>query len=271
ITGSGSRLGKLLCADKRVRKISFTGSTDVGEQITQIAGVKKLSLELGSSCPMIVMPDADLDQVAAATATGGFVNAGQVCISLQRVVVHQKVYADYLDAVKSAVEGISVGDPMEESTKLSAMINEAEAARVSDWLQEAVQGGARLITGGDREKAIVQPTVIADVKPGMRLATQELFGPAIGVAPVESFDEAMEIANGVNYGLGASIFTKDVNTALRFAQLIESGNAMINWSPLWRADLMPYGGFKGSGIGKEGPRYAVEEMTELKTVAFHGL
>ena len=271
ITGSGSRLGKLLCADKRVRKISFTGSTDVGEQITQIAGVKKLSLELGSSCPMLVMPDADLEQVAAATATGGFVNAGQVCISLQRVVVHQKVYADYLDVVKGAVEDISVGNPMEESTKLSAMINEAEAARVSDWLQEAVLGGARLITGGAREKAIVQPTVIADIKPGMRLATQELFGPAIGVAPVGSFEEAMQIANSVNYGLGASIFTKDVNTALRFAQQIESGNAMINWSPLWRADLMPYGGFKGSGIGKEGPRYAVEEMTELKTVAFHGL
>jgi glyceraldehyde-3-phosphate dehydrogenase (NADP+) len=270
ITGSGSKIGPALCADSRVRKISFTGSTGVGEQITKIAGVKKLSLELGSSCPMIVMPDADLAQVAEATATGGFVNAGQVCISLQRVIVHQDIYADYLDAVKGPVEAIKIGDPLADDTKLGAMVNEGEAERVGSWIDEAVQGGARVITGGQRNGAVLAPTVVADVKPDMRISCDEIFGPAVSVTPVADIDEAIAVANGVDFGLGAGIFTRDINAALRFAREAESGNIMINWSPLWRADLMPYGGFKGSGIGKEGPRYAVEEMTEIKTVVFHG-
>jgi glyceraldehyde-3-phosphate dehydrogenase (NADP+) len=270
ITGSGSRIGPALCADSRVRKISFTGSTGVGEQITRVAGVKKLSLELGSSCPMIVMPDADLAQVAEATATGGFVNAGQVCISLQRVIVHKDIYADYLEAVKGPVEAIKVGDSLADDTQLSAMVSEQEAERVGAWIDEAVQGGARVITGGQRQGAVFAPTIVADVKPDMRISCDEIFGPAISVLPVADIDEAIAVANGVNFGLGSGIFTRDINTALRFARDAESGMVMINWSPLWRADLMPYGGFKGSGIGKEGPRYAVEEMTEIKTVVFHG-
>jgi glyceraldehyde-3-phosphate dehydrogenase (NADP+) len=270
ITGSGSRIGPALCADSRVRKISFTGSTGVGEQITRVAGVKKLSLELGSSCPMIVMPDADLAQVAEATATGGFVNAGQVCISLQRVIVHKDIYADYLEAVKGPVEAIKVGDSLADDTQLSAMVSEQEAERVGAWIDEAVQGGARVITGGQRNGAVFAPTVVADVKPDMRISCDEIFGPAISVLPVADIDEAIAVANGVNFGLGSGIFTRDINAALRFARDAESGMVMINWSPLWRADLMPYGGFKGSGIGKEGPRYAVEEMTEIKTVVFHG-
>jgi glyceraldehyde-3-phosphate dehydrogenase (NADP+) len=253
-----------------VRKISFTGSTGVGEQITKIAGVKKLSLELGSSCPMIVMSDADLAQVAEATATGGFVNAGQVCISLQRVIVHQDIYADYLDAVKGPVEAIKIGDPLADDTKLGAMVNEGEAERVGSWIDEAVQGGARVITGGQRNGAVLAPTVVADVKPDMRISCDEIFGPAVSVTPVADIDEAIAVANGVDFGLGAGIFTRDINAALRFAREAESGNILINWSPLWRADLMPYGGFKGSCIGKVGPRYAVEEMTEIKTVVFHG-
>jgi acyl-CoA reductase-like NAD-dependent aldehyde dehydrogenase len=270
ITGSGSKIGPLLCADSRVRKISFTGSTVVGEQITKVAGIKKLSLELGSSCPMIVLPDADLAQVAEATATGGFVNAGQVCISLQRAIVHQDIYADYLEAVKGPVEAIKVGEPLANDTKLSAMVSVQEAERVESWIDEAVRGGARVITGGERNGAVFAPTVVADVKPEMRISCDELFGPVVSVTPVADIDEAIALANGVDYGLGAGIFTRDINAALRFARDAESGNIMINWSPLWRADLMPYGGFKGSGIGKEGPRYAVEEMTEIKTVVFHG-
>jgi len=271
ITGSGGTLGPALCADDRVRKISFTGSTAVGEAITRVAGVKKLSLELGSNCPMVVMPDADLEQVAAATATAGYVNAGQVCISLQRVLVHRDIYVDYLDAVKAPVQAIRVGPSLGEDTQLSAMISETEAERVGDWVEEAVGNGARLLTGGNRDGAIFEPTVVADVDPKMRVFADEVFGPAVAVTPVSDIDDAVRLANDSRYGLAAAIFTQDVTNAMRFAREAESGNVHVNWTPLWRADLMPYGGVKGSGFGKEGIRYAAEEMTELKTVVVHGL
>jgi acyl-CoA reductase-like NAD-dependent aldehyde dehydrogenase len=271
ITGSGSKIGPALCADPRVRKISFTGSTEVGEQITRVAGVKKLSLELGSNCPLIILPDADLQAAAQATSLGGYVNAGQVCISTQRVVVHRRVYADFLDALKPPVEAIKVGDPLAEDTRLSAMVSEKEAQRVEAWVNEAAARGAWVVTGGERQGAVYAPTIVADVQPDMRISCEELFGPAVAVTPVDSVDEAIAFANDSRYGLGSGIFTRDVNTALRFAKQAQTGNVMINWTPLWRADLMPYGGFKSSGIGKEGPRYAVEEMTEIKTVVFHGV
>ncbi len=271
LTGSGAFLGPLLCADARVRKITFTGSTEVGEQITRVAGVKKLSLELGSNAPLIVLPDADLDAVAAATAIGGYVNAGQVCISTQRVLVQQRVYADFIDALKPRVEAIQVGDPLAAGTQLSAMISETEAQRVEAWINEAVLAGARVVTGGQRHGAVFAPTIVADVKPSMRISRDEIFGPAVAVTPVDSLDDALQHANDSRYGLSAGIFTRNIADAMRFAREAESGNVHINWTPLWRADFMPYGGFKGSGIGKEGPRYAVEEMTELKTVVIHGL
>jgi glyceraldehyde-3-phosphate dehydrogenase (NADP+) len=271
ITGAGAVIGGRLCADSRVRKISFTGSTSVGEKITQVAGVKKLSLELGSNSPLVVLPDADLEVVAAATALGGYVNAGQVCISTQRVLVHRRVYGEFLDALKKPVEAIKVGNPLEEETRLSAMISEQDAERVGTWIKEAVAQGARIVTGGERNGAVFAPTIVADVKPSMRVSCDELFGPAVAVSPVESVDEAIQLANDSRYGLGAGIFTRDINNALKFARRVQSGNVMINWTPLWRADLMPYGGFKQSGIGKEGPRYVVEEMTEMKTVVFHGV
>jgi acyl-CoA reductase-like NAD-dependent aldehyde dehydrogenase len=254
-----------------VRKISFTGSTEVGEQLAKVAGVKKLSLELGSNSPLVIMPDADLDKVADATTVGGFVNAGQVCISTQRVLVHRKVYSDFLDALKPRVEALKVGDPLADDTKLSAMITVGDAERVEGWFKEAVQGGARLITGGQRDGAVIAPTIVADVKPEMKVSAEELFGPAVAVTPVETIDEAIAFANNSKYGLGAGIFTRDINNAWRFAREVQSGTIQINWTPLWRADFMPYGGFKGSGIGREGPRYAIEEMTELKTVVFHGI
>jgi acyl-CoA reductase-like NAD-dependent aldehyde dehydrogenase len=271
ITGSGSRLGPLLCADPRVRKISFTGSTEVGERLAKIAGIKKLSLELGANCPLVVLPDADVNRVAEATAVGGYVNAGQVCISTQRVLVHRQVYGDFLSALKPLVEAIKVGDPFAQDTKLSAMITVDDAKRVEAWVQEAAKNGARVITGGQREGAVVAPTIVADVNPQMRVSCEELFGPAIAVTPVDTAEEAIALANNSKYGLGAGIFTRDINSAWRFAREVQSGTIQINSTPLWRADLMPYGGFKGSGIGREGPRYAIEEMTEIKTVVFHGI
>jgi acyl-CoA reductase-like NAD-dependent aldehyde dehydrogenase len=271
VTGSGSRIGPILCRDQRVRKISFTGSTEVGERLANVAGVKKLSLELGSNCPLVILPDADLDQVAEATAVGGYVNAGQVCISTQRVLVHRKIYVDFLDALKQRVSSIKVGDPLEKDTKLSAMITVKDAERVESWVREAAQDGAQVVTGGDRQGAIFAPTIIADVKPEMRISCEEVFGPVVAVTPIETVDEAIALATDSKYGLGAGIFTRDIQSAWRFAREVQCGTIQINWTPLWRADFMPYGGFKGSGIGREGPRYAVEEMTEIKTVVFHGI
>ncbi|HLM82973.1 MAG TPA: aldehyde dehydrogenase family protein [Terriglobales bacterium] len=270
ITGAGSRLGPILCADPRVRKITFTGSTEVGKQLAKAGAGKKLSLEMGANCPLVVLPDADLDKVAEATAVGGYVNAGQVCISAQRILVHRRAYADFLSMLKRRVEAIKVGDPLAEDTRLSAMITVSDARRVESWVQEAVQGGARVVTGGERQGAVFAPTIVADVKPQMRVSREELFGPAVAVTPVDSMAEAIALANDSKYGLGSGIFTRDINSAWRFAREMQSGTIQINWTPLWRADLMPYGGFKDSGIGREGPRYALEELTEIKTVVFHG-
>ena len=271
ITGAGSRIGTALCRDARVRKISFTGSVPVGNAITQVAGVKKLSLELGSNAPLIVMQDADLEQVGTLTAMSGFINAGQVCISTQRVFVHRAVYGEVLERLKAEAEAIKIGDPMEDATRLGAMIAEKEAVRVGEWIEEAVADGARVVTGAERERGVFKPTVVADVNLKSRLFREELFGPALGVIPVDNIEQAITLANDSAFGLAAGIFTRDIKAAMRFAREVNCGSLMINWSPLWRADLMPYGGMKDSGIGKEGPRYAIQEMTETKTVVIHGL
>ena len=271
LTGPGGEIGTVLCADERVRKISFTGSTEVGRRIAAVAGVKKLSLELGANCPVVVWPDADREQTAAAAALGGYVNAGQVCISVQRILVDRGVYTDFLDALVPRVRSLRVGDPAAEETQVSALISEREAARVETTIRGAAEAGAKVLTGGGRSGAVVEPTVVADVDPQLPLSRDELFGPAVAVTPVAGIDEAIALANDSSYGLGAGIFTSNVTNALRFARDVDCGSIQINWTPLWRADLMPYGGLKGSGIGKEGPRYAVEEMTEQKVVVFHGI
>ncbi len=269
VTGPGGTIGDALCGDPRVRKISFTGSRDIGEHICRVAGLKKVTMELGSNSPIIVMPDADIDKVAQATAVTGFGYAGQVCISTQRVLVDSKVYGNYLDALKPQVEAITTGNPLEETVRMGPMIRESDAQRVGEWIAEAVEGGAHILTGGERSGTMHAPTVVADVKPEMRISCEELFGPAVAVTRVSSIDEAIAVANDTNYGLSAGIFTENIGWAMRFAREVEAGNLMINWGPQWRADLMPYGGLKDSGIGKEGPRYAIEEMTELKMVVFH--
>ena len=271
ITGSGSDLGPVLCADPRVRKISFTGSTGVGEEITRVAGVKRLSLELGSSAPLIVLPDADVEAAAAAIASGGYVNAGQVCISVQRVVVDRAVHGDLLDALVPQVDQIQLGHPQEATTGMGSLISEIEAKRVESMLLAAREAGATLVAGGDRDGARMTPAIVDQVAPESALAQEELFGPAVAISTVAGIDEAIAVANGTPYGLAAGIFTRDVNAAMRFANEVDAGVLHVNWSPLWRATTMPYGGLKASGIGKEGPEYAIEEMTETKSVVFHGL
>ena len=269
VTGSGGVIGDSLVGDPRVRKVTFTGSLEVGEHICKTAGLKKVTMELGSNAPLIVMPDADMGKVVAATVSTGFSNAGQVCISAQRVIASQDIYADYLDALTEGVERISTGNPLEEGVKMGPMVRAQDAARVNEWINEAVGAGARTLVGGEYEGALHQPTIVADVSPEMRISREELFGPAVAVTPFEDIDEAIGMANDSNYGLAAGIFTQNIDWAMKFAREIHSGNLHINSGPQWRADLMPYGGVKDSGMGKEGPKYAVQEMTELKMVVYH--
>ena len=269
LTGSGGQIGDILCSDPRVRKISFTGSRNVGERICRTAGIKKVTMELGSNAPVIVLPDADLDKAANAIAVTGFANAGQVCISAQRILTHSSVYGDLIDALKPKVDDLTTGDPLDEATKVGPMVRESDAVRVSEWIQEAAGQGARLLGGGEREGAVLTPSVLVDVTPEMKVSADEVFGPTVGLTPVDSVDEAIELANQTNYGLSAAIFTENLDNAMRFAREVDSGNLHINWGSQWRADLMPYGGLKDSGFGKEGPKYAVQEMTETKMVVMH--
>ena len=270
LTGPGRIIGDALVTDPRVGKVSFTGSTATGEHITRIAGIKKLSLELGSSCPVVVLPDADVELAASAVAAGGYINAGQVCISVQRVITHPAVAADFLDALVPKVEAIRTGDPGSPDTTMGTLITTDEAERVEETIRRAVDEGAKLLTGGGRDGAIVAPAVVAGVDPRSSFSQDELFGPAVAVSSAEDIRSAIAQANGTPYGLGAGIFTSDVSGAVRAIREIDAGTVHINWTPLWRADLMPYGGLKASGIGKEGPRSAVAEMTDVKTVILHG-
>ena len=269
VTGSGGEIGDVLTGDPRVRKITFTGSMEVGDRICRNAGIKKVTMELGSNSPLIVMSDADLEKVAAATAASGFANAGQVCISTQRVFADRRIYADFLDALVESTQAFAPGNPQDESVRMGPMIRESDATRIGEWIAEAVQQGARIAVGGDYEGTLHAPTVIADAKPDMRVSREELFGPAVAVSSFSDIDEAINMANDSRFGLSAGIFTQNIDWAMRFAREVHSGNLHINSSPQWRADLMPYGGLKDSGMGKEGPAYAVQEMTELKMVVFH--
>jgi acyl-CoA reductase-like NAD-dependent aldehyde dehydrogenase len=269
LTGDGRALGTQLCSDPRVRKITFTGSTAAGEQITRVAGIKSIALELGGNAPVIVLANGDIEAAAAQIALGGYANAGQVCISTQRVIVERRVYGDMLDALAPRIAEITTGDPMVDGTRLAAMITEGEAARVNDWIGEAVSQGARVVAGGGRDGAVHEATLIGDVDPSMRLFQEELFGPAVTLTPAEDAREALALANDSAYGLTAGVFTSDLNTALAHMRKLEAGVIYINGAPPWRADLMPYGGVKQSGVGTEGPRYAVQAMTEVRTVVFN--
>ena len=269
VTGSGAEIGDVLTGDPRIRKITFTGSVEIGDRICRNAGVKKVTMELGSNSPLIIMSDADLEKVAAATAASGFSNAGQVCISTQRVFAGRRIYADFLDALVESTKAYAPGNPQDESVRMGPMIRESDATRVGEWIAEAVQQGARIAIGGDYEGTLHAPTVIADATPDMRVSREELFGPALAVSSFSDIDEAIAMANDSRFGLSAGIFTQNIDWAMKFAKEVHSGNLHINSSPQWRADLMPYGGLKESGMGKEGPAYAVQEMTELKMVVFH--
>jgi glyceraldehyde-3-phosphate dehydrogenase (NADP+) len=218
---------------------------------------------------MIVLPDADMDLVAQQTVASGFANAGQVCISAQRLLVVDSVHDDFMNAVLPKVEGLIAGNQLDEGSNVGPMVRESDAVRVESWIQEAGAAGASIVAGGQRSGAIVQPALVDGVTSDMRISREELFGPAVGVQRVKDVDEAIRLANDSEFGLSAGIFTQDIDAAVRFAREVRSGNIHINWGPMWRTDAMPYGGLKDSGLGREGPKYAVEEMTEMKSVVIH--
>ncbi len=269
VTGPGAELGDAISRDQRVRKISFTGSYEIGDRIVRMAGVKRVTLELGSNSPVVILDDADLEKAALAVTATGYANAGQTCISAQRILTLKPITGDFLDALKPRVAALRTGDQLNPETQVGPLVRERDAQRVESWINEAVQQGATLETGGKRDGSVYQPTILSQVKPEMRVSCEELFGPAVVVTECSSLDEAIHLANQTRFGLAAGVFTQNVDKALRFAREVDCGNLHINWTSQWRADLMPYGGLKDSGIGKEGPRYAVREMTEEKMVVWH--
>lgn len=260
-------VGDLLVRDERSAAISFTGSAAVGHAIAANAGAKKVILELGSNAALLVAADADLDRAADACVRGGYYASGQACIAVQRVLVEAPAYERVAERVAAAAARLPVGDPRLESTRVAPLINPAATARVNEWLDEALQAGARLLAGGPvAEGQPLGPTVVADVPSGCRLWDEEVFGPVVALRPVESFQAGLEAVNDSAYGLHASVFTRDLGNVLAAVDALEVGGVVVNEVPGFRADNMPYGGVKRSGTGREGPRFAIEELTVTRMV-----
>ena len=247
--------------------VTFTGSPPVGWGIRASAATKKVSLELGNNGPVIVTPDADLELAAQKIVAGGYGFSGQTCISVQRVYAHRAVHDDLMGLLADAVESLVVGDPADPATNVSALISRSETDRVADWVDEAVGQGATVAAGGGRaEHDVLRPVLLDGVTPDMKVCRDEVFGPMVGVAAYDTFDQAVELCNDSRYGLQAGVFTVRTDTALEAARRLEYGGVLINDAPTWRADQQPYGGVKDSGNTREGPAFTVEEMTERRMV-----
>jgi acyl-CoA reductase-like NAD-dependent aldehyde dehydrogenase len=269
LVGSGQTIGYRLVVEPKVQMVTFTGSASVGQQISEMAGLKKSLLELGNNSAAIVDETADLDWAAQRSAAGAFAYSGQVCISLQRIYVHKSVAQPFIEKLVGLAKGLKAGDPKQPTTDIGPLISESEAVRVEEWINEAKSAGMEVKCGGRREKNFYQPTVLVGNPTGCKLGTEELFGPAVTVTPYEKFEDAVEAVNATRYGLQAAIFTKNLARAFAAYRELEVGGVIINDSPAYRADMMPYGGVKESGGGREGVRYAVEEMTYVKMAALH--
>jgi len=268
LTGHGAVLGDALVSDPRVRMVSFTGGVEAGERIVAKAGLKKIGMELGSNSPVIVWHDADIEWAAETCVSGAFWAAGQNCIGVQRIYVHRDVYDSFRSQFVERTRNYQIGDKMDEATDMGPMINEGEARRVERWVAEAVEKGAKVLAGGNRTRALMEPTILENVPTNATIHFEEVFGPAVNLYPVDDLDEAIGEANSVNYGLHAAAFSRDVETCHRFIEGLDAGSVLINDSTDYRLDSMPFGGIKNSGLGREGIRFSLAEMTEPKVVCW---
>lgn len=267
VIGSGGTVGEWLITDPRVAKITFTGSPPVGAHILSVAGIKKVTLELGNTSPVIVAPDADLDFVARRCAVGAYYNSGQVCISVQRIYSQKQVYEPFSEKFVRASEAMVVGDPLDERVDVGPMIDPHEVDRIESWIKEAQGGGAKVLTGGKREGNVYYPTVLTDVKPEMKVIAEETFAPVASVISCDDFEESLRQANDTKFGLQVGVFTKDIDRVFKAVKRLNFGGVIINDTPVFRADHMPYGGNRQSGLGREGLRFAMEDMTNIQMVA----
>jgi acyl-CoA reductase-like NAD-dependent aldehyde dehydrogenase len=266
VAGPSSEIGDVLVGDERVKAITFTGSSGVGWGLKERAPKKKVSLELGNATPVIVAADADVEAAATAMAANAFAFAGQSCISVQRVYLERPVYDAFLERFLPQVEALKLGDPADEETDVGPVIDEDARERILEWIEEARAGGAEILTGGEEQDGLIRPTVIARAAPDLKVSCDEVFGPVVTVNPVDSLEEAIDLANSTRFGLQAGIFTNGLANALRAAQELDFGGVTVNEAPTFRADQMPYGGVKDSGNTREGPAYAVRELTEERLV-----
>jgi acyl-CoA reductase-like NAD-dependent aldehyde dehydrogenase len=266
VVGSGGTVGDWMTTDPRVSKISFTGSPPVGEAIIRKAGLKKVTMELGNNSGTIIEPDADLDAAVPRCVVSAFANSGQVCISLQRLYVHKSVAKEFTKRFVDATSKLKVCNPLEKDCDVGPMIDEAEAKRAEAWIKEAIAEGAKLLIGGKREGRVLYPAILTNVRAEMKVMCQEAFAPLVSLYEYEKFEEAVRMVEDSPYGLQAGIYTNDLRKALYAVERINVGGVMINDTSIFRVDHMPYGGNKMSGLGREGVRFAVEEMTNIKMV-----
>lgn len=269
VTGYGSKIGDALVEDPRPRMISFTGGTEAGEEIVRKAGLKKIGMELGSNSPVIVMDDADLEQAVELSLSGAFWAVGQNCIGVQRIYIHEDIYDNFEKMFVERTKKMKVGFQLDENTDMGPMITEKEAERVERWVNEAIEAGAEILTGGKRKGTLFEPTVFRNMPETAKLNCEEVFGPVVNLYKVSSLDEAIALSNSVRYGLHGAIFTRSLSNAFKAIKELDVGGVMINDSTDYRIDMMPFGGLKWSGLGREGIKFALLEMTEPKVVCFN--
>lgn len=269
ITGHGAKIGDALVTDPRIRMISFTGGVEAGEAIIKKAGLKKIGMELGSNTPVIVCADCDMDNAVELSVSGAFWAVGQNCIGVQRIYIEKDIYDEFERRFVERTRRVKVGPQLEEDTDMGPMITEGEAKRIERWVNDAVAKGAKILTGGERAGSVYQPTVLANVPAGCTIDKEEVFAPTVNLYPVADLDEAIVMANDVNFGLHAGIFTRDINKAFKAIRELDVGGIIVNDSSDYRVDLMPFGGVKRSGLGREGIKFALQEMTEPRVVCFN--
>ncbi len=269
VTGFGKEVGDEIVRNEGVDKISFTGSVETGLNISKNAGMKKLTLELGGNDPLIILDDADIEKGVDAAVRGSYIYAGQVCIGVKRIILDKKIADEFTDKFVKATLKLKVGDPLNDETDIGPLIDERAAVTIEKKVNSAINDGAKLLCGGKRKGTFYTPTVLNNIDPNMEIVQKETFGPIAPLINVDGIEEAIDAANNTNYGLQAGIFTNDINKALKAAKSIEAGSVIINKQSTYRADNMPFGGCKMSGMGKEGVKYALEDMTKTKLVVIN--